>query len=88
MLPMRKSSFNKMMRRLTPEVREDFLRESVLSERHNHIIQKDDKYVVDLNLSKQIEENKEFKTFEEADQYVQKFFETNPEESNYTDVEE
>lgn len=92
----KKSAVNKMLKRMHPEVREEFLRDRVREERSGHIRTKDNgKYCVDLYLSKEVDgkydsasADKEFNSFEEADQFIQKFFETNPEESNYTDVEE
>lgn len=90
-----KSGLKKLIRRLDPQLRDEFLRDGRKEERSAHIQKTDDgKFKVNLYLSEEKDgkydsayADKEFDNYEEADGFVEKFFVDNPSKSNYNDLE-
>lgn len=78
-----RDSMREMLKRLDPVLRDEYLRDKVREERASHIIEDNGKFKVTVDT-----ENKEFSSFEEADQEVDKFFRKFPLESNFTDLEQ
>ena len=77
-------SMRQLLKRLDPVLREEFIAEKVNEERASHIIE--DKGIFKVTIGDN--DNKEFKSFEEADQAVFDYFTKNPMESNYSDLEQ
>lgn len=79
-----KDSMRNMLKRLDPVLREEFIAEKVKEERASHIIE--DKGIFKVTVGEN--NDKEFKSVEEADQAVYDYFSKNPMESNYSDLEQ
>lgn len=78
-----RDSMRGLLKRLDPVLRDEYLRDKVREERASHIVEDNGKFKVTVDT-----ENKEFSSFEEADQEVDKFFRKFPLESNFTDLEQ
>ena len=93
-----KSGIKRLIKKLDPSLRDEFLRDGQKEERSAHIQKTEDgKFKINLYLSQQdgvdgkyesANADKEFTTYEEADGFVEKFFNDNPEKSNYSELEE
>lgn len=77
-------SMRQLLKRLDPVLRGEFIADKVNEERRSHIIE--DKGVFKVTIGEN--DDKEFKSFEEADQVVFDYFTKNPMESNYSDLEQ
>jgi hypothetical protein len=77
-----RQSMGKLLRRLDPNLRNEFIAEGIREERASHIQEENGKFIVNID-----DEKKEYETFEEADQKVDQIFKKNPLESNYSNLE-
>lgn len=90
-----KSSLKKMINKMSPEVRDEFLKDAKQSERSASIRQKENgRFCVDLYISEtkdgeynSANADKEFDSFDAADKFLEKFFEENPDMSEIDDLE-
>lgn len=92
----KRSALKKYLNRMSPEVRDEFMKEQREAEMFSYIrLKPNGKYCVDLNLSAMDKNgryesesaNKEFDSFEDAMEFMKGFFEANPDMSTIDDFE-